>query len=157
MGPESEPTGDVPIRPVLGPTGPGPDHPPPGHVTEAAGGRFSPEVELALYYCGLEAVQNASKHAGPEARIWIRLYIDADRLHLEVRDNGRGFDVDRAGDGVGVQNMRDRLGAVGGRVDVLSKPGQGTRVVASVPVSAPPHDPSSLASNGSPAPSSTSA
>lgn len=38
MGPESEPTGDVPIRPVLGPTGPGPEHPPPGHVTEAAGG-----------------------------------------------------------------------------------------------------------------------
>lgn len=39
MGPESEPTGDVPIRPVLGPTGPGPEHRPPGHVTEAAGGR----------------------------------------------------------------------------------------------------------------------
>ena len=102
-------------------------------VAEATPERFSPEIEHAVYYCGLEAVQNASKHAGSKARVWIRLYVDTDRLHLEVRDDGRGFDVARTGDGVGLQNMRDRLGAVGGRVDVLSEPGQGTLVVASVP------------------------
>jgi signal transduction histidine kinase len=103
-------------------------------VTEAAVGRFSPEIELAVYYCGLEAVQNASKHAGPEARISIRLYVEADLLHLEVRDYGAGFDVAGVPDGDGLQNMRDRLGAIGGRLDVISKPGQGTLVSASTPV-----------------------
>jgi signal transduction histidine kinase len=103
-------------------------------VTEATVERFSPEIELAIYYSGLEAVQNASKHAGAEAHISIRLYVDADELHLEVRDDGRGFDLDRARDGVGIQNMRDRLGAVAGRVDVTSEPGKGTLVAASAPV-----------------------
>jgi signal transduction histidine kinase len=109
-------------------------------VTEATVGRFSHEIELALYYCGLEAVQNASKHAGPDARIWIRLYVEADRLNLEVRDDGLGFDLARASDGVGLQNMRDRLGAVAGRVDITSKPGRGTLVAASTPITTPPHD-----------------
>jgi signal transduction histidine kinase len=105
-------------------------------VTEATVGRFSPEIELAVYYCGLEAVQNASKHAGPDARISIRLYIEADQLHLEVRDDGAGFDVTRVRDGVGLQNMRDRLGAVGGRLDVVSEREKGTLVAASAPVRA---------------------
>jgi signal transduction histidine kinase len=105
-------------------------------VTEAAVGRFSPEIELAVYYCGLEAVQNASKHAGPEARISIRLYVEADQLHLEVRDDGRGFDAAQARDGDGLQNMRDRLGAVGGCVVVISEPGNGTLVAVSAPVRA---------------------
>jgi signal transduction histidine kinase len=103
-------------------------------VTQADVGRFSPEIELAVYYCGLEAIQNASKHAGREARIWLRLYIEADRLHLEVRDDGPGFDVARVHDGVGLQNMRDRIGAIGGRVDVISEPGHGTLVAVSAPV-----------------------
>jgi len=105
-------------------------------VTEAAVGRFAPEIELAVYYCGLEAVQNASKHAGPDARISIRLYVEMDQLRLEVRDNGAGFDVARAGDGDGLQNMRDRITAIGGRVDVISKPGQGTLVAVSAPARA---------------------
>jgi signal transduction histidine kinase len=103
-------------------------------AVDACGGRFRPEVEAAMYYCCSEAVQNASKHAGPEARIWIRLYVEGDQLHLEVRDNGRGFNVARAGDGVGVENMRDRLGAVGGTVEIDSQPGKGTLVVAAAPV-----------------------
>jgi len=109
-------------------------------VTEAAVGRFLPEIELAFYYCGLEAVQNAVKHAGPRARIWIRLFIEDEQLGLEVWDDGRGFDVARAQGGDGLQNMRDRLGAVGGRVDVTSEPGKGTRVTASAPVRKPPSD-----------------
>ena len=120
-------------------------------VTAAAVGRFSPEIELAVYYCGLEAVQNASKHAGPHARVWIRLYVQADQLHLEVRDNGRGFDVARARDGVGLENMRDRLGAVGGRVEVTSQPGEGTRVIASTPVRTPPNDPTRRTESDTPA------
>jgi signal transduction histidine kinase len=107
-------------------------------VSEATVERFSPEIELAVYYCGLEAVQNASKHAGPEVHISIRLFVAAEQLHLEVRDDGRGFDPAGANDGVGMQNMRDRLGAVGGRVELSSEPGKGTLVAASVPIHTPP-------------------
>jgi signal transduction histidine kinase len=107
-------------------------------VVEATAVRFSPEVEAAIYYCGLEAIQNASKHAGSQARIWTRLYVEGGQLRLEVHDNGRGFDVGRTGDGVGLQNMTDRLGAVGGRVDVISAPGKGTLVAASAPAGTRP-------------------
>ncbi len=110
-------------------------------VTASPVGRFSPEIELAVYYCGLEAVQNASKHAGPQTHVWVRLDVEADELRLEVRDNGSGFDVARCSDGVGLQNMRDRIGAVGGHVDVDSQPGRGTLVVACAPVRTPPSEP----------------
>ncbi|MBV9414244.1 MAG: hypothetical protein JO363_04625 [Solirubrobacterales bacterium] len=108
-----------------------------GRVTliEVDPGRFAPELEAAIYYCCLEAVQNASKHAGADARISIRLYTTTDRLHLEVRDDGPGFDIGGAHDGIGLQNMRDRLGAVGGHVEIRSHPGRGTEVAAAAPLS----------------------
>ena len=58
--------------------------------------RFSPEIEAAFYYCCVEAVQNALKHAGPLAHTSIRLFTSAQDLHLEVRDTGPGFDPTRA-------------------------------------------------------------
>jgi signal transduction histidine kinase len=103
-------------------------------VSETGMARFPAEVEAAIYYCGLEAVQNASKHGGRDARISIRLHSDDRQLHLEVRDDGPGFDVDRAHDGIGLQNMRDRLGAVGGHVEITSQPGEGTLVAAAAPI-----------------------
>jgi signal transduction histidine kinase len=103
-------------------------------VSQTGVGRFRPEVEAAIYYCCLEAVQNASKHAGRDAHITIRLYSDDKQLHLEVRDDGPGFDVSQARDGIGLQNMRDRLGAVGGHAHITSQPGQGTLVAATVPI-----------------------
>jgi signal transduction histidine kinase len=107
-------------------------------VTEPGVGRLSPAIELAVYYCALEAIQNASKHAGAKARIWVRLYAEAERLHLEVRDDGCGFDVARVRDGVGLQNMRDRIGAIGGKVDIDSEPGRGTLVAVSAPLGSRP-------------------
>jgi signal transduction histidine kinase len=106
-------------------------------VTEATAARFSPEIELAVYYCCLEAVQNALKHTGRDAQVSIRVYADPDRLHLEVHDDGPGFDVAGAHDGIGLQNMRDRLGAVGGRIEISSHPGQGTLVAATAPLNHP--------------------
>jgi signal transduction histidine kinase len=103
-------------------------------VIEATAARFPPEVEAAVYYCGLEAVQNASKHAGRDVQVSIRLSAEADQLHLEVRDNGPGFDVRTVHDGVGLQNMRDRMGAVRGTVEIVSDPGHGTLVAASAPL-----------------------
>jgi signal transduction histidine kinase len=97
-------------------------------------GRFRPEVETAIYYCSIEAVQNAFKHAGPDAHVSVRLYTRGGDLHLEVRDEGPGFDVGEAHDGVGLQNMRDRLGAVGGHAAITSQPGRGTLVAAAAPV-----------------------
>jgi histidine kinase/DNA gyrase B/HSP90-like ATPase len=93
-----------------------------------------PEIEAALYYCCLEAVQNASKRAGPAAHTRVRLIADTHPLHLEVQDDGPGFEPDDVRDGVGLQNMRDRLGAVGGRVTIASEPGHGTRITAMVPL-----------------------
>jgi signal transduction histidine kinase len=101
---------------------------------DAVDRRFPPEIEAALYYCCLEAVQNASKHAGSQAQTSIRLFTDAHGLHLEVRDDGAGFDPDDVRDGVGLKNMCDRLGAVGGWVEIDSEPGRGTLIAAAVPL-----------------------
>jgi signal transduction histidine kinase len=106
-------------------------------VIEADPGRFAPELEAAVYYCCLEAVQNAVKHAGRDAHASIRLYTDPDRLHLEVHDDGPGFEVAGGHDGIGLQNMRDRLGAIGGRIEISSHPGQGTLVAATAPLNHP--------------------
>ena len=103
-------------------------------VTAANVGRFPPEIEAAVYYCCVEAVQNASKHAGPDAHMSMRLYADSDKLYLEVRDDGRGFDVHTVHHGVGLQNMRDRLGAVGGRLEIRSEPRHGTVILAAAPL-----------------------
>jgi signal transduction histidine kinase len=103
-------------------------------IAQTTSARFAPEVEAAVYYCCLEAVQNATKHAGPDAQITIRLYTEQGRLHLEVRDNGPGFDVSAANHGIGLQNMRDRLGAVHGSVEIASTPGHGTLVAATAPL-----------------------
>jgi signal transduction histidine kinase len=103
-------------------------------VVEAAGRRFAPEIETAIYYCCLEAVQNATKHAGPDAHITIRLHADTDELHLEVRDDGLGFEPEDVPAGLGLQSMRDRLGAVDGHTEIASRPGCGTVVKATVPI-----------------------
>jgi signal transduction histidine kinase len=102
---------------------------------KATSRRFAAETEAALYYCCLEAVQNALKHAGPEVRVSIRLFItDDSEVRLEVRDTGPGFDPATAHDGIGLQSMRDRLGAVGGHFEVRSRLGCGAVVSASIPV-----------------------
>jgi signal transduction histidine kinase len=93
--------------------------------------RHPPEIETAVYFTCVEAVQNAHKHAGGAARVWIRLRQD-DALRLEVGDDGPGFEPGADGAG-GLQNMRDRIEAVGGRLIVDSAPGHGTRIRGVVP------------------------
>jgi signal transduction histidine kinase len=103
-------------------------------VLEADGvKRYQPEVEAAVYFCCLEALQNAAKYAGEGASARVRLWEEADALLFEVSDDGGGFDSS-AENGAGLTNMRDRLGAVGGTLRVASAPGQGTRVHGAVPV-----------------------
>ena len=98
-------------------------------------GRYGPEIEAAVYYCCLEAVQNAVKHAGPGAGVTITVREVSNELCFEVRDDGPGFDPAATHDGVGLRNMRDRIDAVHGRLEVTASPGRGTLVAGSVPVS----------------------
>jgi signal transduction histidine kinase len=96
-------------------------------------GRHPAEVEAAIYFCVLEALQNAGKHA-PSAEVRITVTEDADRLSFLVADNGPGFDASVVTQGHGFINMSDRLGAIGGTVRWDSAPGEGTRISGSVPV-----------------------
>ena len=95
-------------------------------------GRQSQDVEAAIYFCCLEALQNAAKHA--RARSVAVLVTDAeDDVRFEVRDDGQGFDPDRVREGRGLTNIRDRVAAVGGSLVVESGAGQGTRIAATIP------------------------
>jgi signal transduction histidine kinase len=97
-------------------------------------GRYTPEIEAATYFCCLEAMQNAMKHAGGVKSISVSLAAGGD-LSFEVRDDGAGFADDETGSGSGLTNMRDRLAAVGGLLTIRSAPGTGTCVCGTVPLS----------------------
>src|SRR5262245_12503934 len=104
-------------------------------TVDATLGRYPAEVEATVYFCCLEAIQNASKHAGEGATIALRLQEDTGMLTFDVADNGKGFDAQARGLGAGFVNMADRLGALGGSFRVKSAPQQGTTVSGAVPVS----------------------
>ena len=104
-------------------------------VDTAGVGRYTPEIESTVYFCCLEALQNASKHAGDDAEVEIRVCDDGQLLTFEVSDNGAGFEADpRGASGHGFINMTDRLGTVGGHLDVRSAPGAGTTVRGEIPL-----------------------
>jgi signal transduction histidine kinase len=90
------------------------------------------ETEAAVYFCCLEAIQNAAKYAHA-ARIDVRLGHVGANLTFEVRDDGVGFDTAASRSGSGLQGMADRLAALGGSVDIASTPGSGTVVSGHVP------------------------
>ena len=98
-------------------------------------GRFTPEIEAAVYFCCLEALQNASKHAGAGARGTIRVWQEEGGLLFEVSDDGTGFDMASLRRlGAGFVNMADRVGAIGGSLTVDSAPGTGTRIGGRIPL-----------------------
>ena len=96
-------------------------------------GRYAEDVEAAVYFSALEALQNASKHSPAEARIVVEIWEDADEVRFEVRDDGPGFDPGSGPAGTGLVGMRDRLAAAGGSIEIHSSPGHGTRVCGAVP------------------------
>jgi signal transduction histidine kinase len=77
-------------------------------------GRYPRELESAVYFCCLESLHNAAKHAGEDARATVSVAERSRSLRFEIADDGRGFDAARADFSSGVQNMVDRLGALGG-------------------------------------------
>jgi signal transduction histidine kinase len=96
--------------------------------------RHPPEVEAAVYFCCVEALQNAAKHAGEGAAATVTV-TDADGvLRFEVADDGCGFDRATANGSSGLQNMADRVGALGGALRIEAAPHRGTRVRGQVPL-----------------------
>ena len=110
-------------------------------VDSQAIGRYRRDIEAAVYFCCLEAMQNATKHAGRSAAIWVRLAQEDGHLRFEVRDSGGGFDAADTHGQHGVLNMRDRVEAVGGSLAIDSWPGRGTVVSGYVPASPQPTSP----------------
>jgi signal transduction histidine kinase len=94
--------------------------------------RCRPEVESAVYFTCLAAIDNAAKHAGP-GQVSVRVWDSAEALHFTVCDTGCGFDLNETPSGAGLSNMHDRIAAVGGTLAVDSSPSHGTRVHGSVP------------------------
>lgn len=106
----------------------------PAEVEADGLGRHPPEVEAAVYFCCVEGLQNAGKHAGAGASARIRMWEEANALHFEVVDDGSGFESNGQIAGAGLTKMRDRLGAVGGSITVASAPGRGTKLSGTVPL-----------------------
>jgi signal transduction histidine kinase len=100
--------------------------------------RHAPEVEAAVYFCVLEALQNAAKYARASS-VHVRLEQRDGRLRFEVGDDGVGFDPMGGHHGSGLRGITDRLDTVGGTLEVRSAPGAGTRIRGEVPLDGPRH------------------
>jgi signal transduction histidine kinase len=97
-------------------------------------GRYPRSIEATAYFCCLEALQNAAKHAGAGS-IRVALLGTSAALELTVEDDGRGFDPGIGTSGAGLTNIRERVESVGGELTVSSAPGLGTRIRAVLPAS----------------------
>ncbi|MFY9416212.1 MAG: sensor histidine kinase, partial [bacterium] len=101
--------------------------------------RLASAVEVGLFRIIQEALHNVSKHARA-ASARVTLTYGQEQLLLSVRDDGRGFDLrevergGRAGGHFGLISMRERAELLGGRFEVKSAPGQGTRITVAVPI-----------------------
>jgi two-component system, NarL family, sensor histidine kinase UhpB len=100
--------------------------------------KLSPDIETACFRVAQESINNVLRHA-KASNIWLRLFVAGEQLALSVRDDGIGFDVTAAqrraaaGESLGVVSMEERVALAGGNFQILSAPGQGAVVVASLP------------------------
>ncbi len=95
-------------------------------------GRYDRDIEAAVYFSTLEALNNVAKYADA-TNAHIRLARVDGQLIFEVTDDGRGFDPVATGYGTGLQGMTDRLEAIGGTLSIRSAAGEGTTVTGTVP------------------------
>jgi signal transduction histidine kinase len=94
--------------------------------------RYPQQVEAAVYFCTLEALNNVAKYAGATTAE-VRLARSNGSLTFQVSDDGVGFDLDRTSYGTGLRGMADRVDAIGGTLEIRSTPGVGTSVVGRIP------------------------
>jgi signal transduction histidine kinase len=106
----------------------------PVQIVDGIVGRLPEPVEEAIYFSAREAIQNATKHAGRGAKVAVTLEKTDGNVIFTIADNGAGFDTRADGDGLGITNMRDRVGAVGGELEITSQPPNGTVVRGSIPL-----------------------
>jgi signal transduction histidine kinase len=93
--------------------------------------RLPETVEATAYYVTVEAVANAQKHARA-GRVRLEAVVAGDRLRVEIADDGVGGAVERSGGGL--EGLRDRVEAIGGRLELRSLPGRGTTITAQLPL-----------------------
>jgi signal transduction histidine kinase len=105
----------------------------PVSVEAADLGRFPQDVEAAIYFSCLEALQNVAKYA-EASRVTISLARSNGQLSFAVTDDGVGFDPDATTYGTGLQGIADRIDALGGTLEIVSSVGGGTIVNGAVPV-----------------------
>jgi signal transduction histidine kinase len=103
------------------------------HLETHSVGRHPPDVEMEVYFACLEGLQNIGKHCGPDGVGTLRVWSVRRWLFFELRDTGPGFDRNAVGDGLGLENMHDRLSSIGGRLSIVSHPGDGTVLKGVVP------------------------
>ncbi len=111
-----------------------------GIQTKLVGVEISPRpqdgLETALFRIAQEALTNVSKHGGAK-RVSVCLDLTEDLIRLTISDDGVGFEVDKINtdhhSGWGMMTMRERIQAHNGSLQIISKPGQGTRIIAEVP------------------------
>jgi signal transduction histidine kinase len=96
-------------------------------------GRYPPEVEAAVYFSVLEALQNVAKYA-QASNVIVRVHPEPDGITFSVSDDGRGFQKETTSYGMGLQNIADRLAALDGELDVRTSPGEGTIVSGRIPI-----------------------
>jgi signal transduction histidine kinase len=99
-------------------------------------GRVASQIETAVYFCCLEALQNVAKHATIRTPVDVQLTAHNGELRFSLIDHGPGFDPRTAPQGHGITGMRDRIRAIGGELDIVSTPGQGATVAGHVPLAA---------------------
>ena len=102
-------------------------------IDAGAVGRLSQDVEAAVYFSCLEALQNVAKYA-EASRVTISLAMADSHLSFAVVDDGVGFDPGATTQGTGLQGIADRLDALGGRLEIRAAPGEGTTLIGLVPV-----------------------
>jgi signal transduction histidine kinase len=96
-------------------------------------GRYSQDVEAAVYFSVLEALQNVQKYAHA-TKATVRMREEDGKLRFDVADDGKGFDIATTSKGSGLTNMADRIDALDGEVHITSAPGRGTQLRGSLPV-----------------------
>jgi signal transduction histidine kinase len=99
--------------------------------------RLDPELETVVYRLVQEGLTNVAKHAGASA-VTLQVTQREERIDVLVSDDGCGFKPDAAHSGFGLVGMRERVELVGGELQIESRPGSGTRMMASIPVAADP-------------------
>lgn len=101
---------------------------------EGLEGRLDPQLETLVFRLAQEALTNAAKHADAREAL-VALHLAKDELRLRIEDAGRGFDAGHLqSQGSGLANLRDRVALWGGRLQIQSRPGEGTRIHVHLPL-----------------------